>query len=221
MDLLKSNTYSINKKNKVDGLKLLNDINNETISVAFFDPQYRGVLDKMHYGQHRMKDRCSLVQMNEEKIRTFIEGINRVLKKSGYLFLWLDKFHLTNYAENFYNWIYNTDLQVVDMITWNKEKMGMGYRTRRVSEYLLVLQKTPTKAKVTWTDHSIPDVWSEKVQRDHPHSKPIALQQRLIEATTKEGDYILDPAAGGYSVFVACKNAGRNFIGGDIEYGDE
>lgn len=220
MSLLKSNTYSINKKNKADGLKLLADINNETISVAFFDPQYRGVLDKMHYGQHRMKDRCSLVQMNEEKIKEFVEQINRVLKKSGYLFLWVDKFHLTNIAENFHNWIYNTDLQVVDMITWNKERMGMGYRTRRVSEYLIVLQKTPTKAKSTWTDHGIPDVWSEKVERQHTHSKPIGLQQRLIEATTKEGDYVLDPASGGYSVFEACKNVGRDFIGGDIEYGE-
>lgn len=77
--------------------------------------------------------------MNEETIREFVEEINRVLKKSGYLFLWVDKFHLTNTAENFHNWIYNTDLQVVDMITWNKERMGMGYRTRRVSEYLIVL----------------------------------------------------------------------------------
>ena len=63
MSLLKSNTYSINKKNKADGLKLLTDINNETISVAFFDPQYRGILDKMKYGNEhlRMKDRWSLV----------------------------------------------------------------------------------------------------------------------------------------------------------------
>lgn len=219
MSLLKSDTYSINKKNKADGLKLLADINNETITVAFFDPQYRGVLDKMHYGQHRMKDRCSLVQMDEETIGSFVKEIDRVLKKSGYLFLWLDKFHLTNGEANFHNWIKNTELQVVDMITWNKERMGMGYRTRRVSEYLLILQKTPTKAKVTWTDHGIPDVWSEKVQREHPHSKPIGLQQRLIEATTKEGDYVLDPASGGYSVFEACKNIGRDFIGGDIEYG--
>lgn len=142
MSLLKSNTYSINKKNKADGLKLLADINNETISVAFFDPQYRGVLDKLKYGNEgksRGKDRCNLTQMNEEKIKEFIEGINRVLKKSGYLFLWVDKFHLINIADNFHNWIYNTDLQVVDMITWNKERVGMGYRTRRCSEYLVVL----------------------------------------------------------------------------------
>ena len=43
----------------------------------------------------------------------------------------------------------------------------------------------------------------------------------LIEATTDKGDWVLDPASGGYSVFEACKLSGRNFIGGDIEFGDE
>ena len=94
--------------------------------------------------------------------------------------------------------------------------MGMGYRTRRKSEYLLVLQKTPLKAKATWKDHAIPDVWEEKVIKTHPHSKPIELQRRLIEATTDEGDLVLDPAAGGYSVLEACKLSGRNFLGCDI-----
>ena len=96
----------------------------------------------------------------------------------------------------------------------------MGYRSRRKSEYLIVLQKTPVRAKGCWNDHGIPDVWGEKVEKTHPHSKPIELQKRLIEATTWEGDYVLDPAAGGYSVFEACKQCGRNFIGGDVEYGE-
>lgn len=223
MSLLKSNTYSINKKNKADGLKLLADINNETISVAFFDPQYRGVLDYLKYGnegRNRTKGRFALKQMDIETITLFIQEINRVLKKTGYLFLWVDKFHLTNDVENFRQWMKDTELTVVDMITWDKGKIGMGYRVRRKSEYLLVLQKNPIKAKATWTDHSIPDVWLEKVKKVHPHSKPIGLQQRLIEATTKDGDYVLDPASGSYSIFEACKNIGRDFIGGDIEYGE-
>ena len=223
MSILKSDTYSVNKKNKADGLKLLADINNETITVAFFDPQYRGVLDYLKYGdegRNRTKGRFALKQMDIETITLFIQEINRVLKKSGYLFLWIDKFHLTNDVENFRKWMKDTELTVVDMITWDKGKIGMGYRARRKSEYLLVLQKNPIKAKATWTDHGIPDVWEEKIQKTHPHSKPIGLQQRLIEATTKEGDYVLDPASGGYSIFEACKNIGRDFIGGDIEYGD-
>lgn len=42
MSLLKTSTYTINKKNKVNGLDLLADINDKIIATAFFDPQYRG-----------------------------------------------------------------------------------------------------------------------------------------------------------------------------------
>ena len=96
----------------------------------------------------------------------------------------------------------------------------MGYRTRRKSEYLIVLQKSPVRAKGCWKDHAIPDVWEEKAEKVHPHSKPINLQTRLISATTDKGDIVLDPAAGGYSVLEACKAAMVDFIGGDIEYGE-
>lgn len=47
-------------------------------------------------------------------------------------------------------------------------------------------------------------------------AKPIQLQQRLIEAISKEGDLILDPAMGSGSALTACLNTGRNFIGADI-----
>lgn len=77
-----------------------------------------------------------------------------------------------------------------------------------------MLQKSPVKAKACWTDHTIPDVWEEKVTKTHPHSKPIEMQRRLIAATTKDGDTVLDPAAGSYSVFEACRLTGRDFIGG-------
>ena len=64
--------------------------------------------------------------------------------------------------------------------------------------------------------HSIPDIWEEKVAKVHPHSKPIELQKRLIQATTNEENFVLDPCAGGYSVLTACKDTNRNFIGCDI-----
>ena len=204
-DILKSDKYEINKKNKADGLKLLSDINDSTITTAFFDPQYRGILDKLKYGnegKNRGKARSELKQMDEETIINFIKEIDRVLKDSGHLFLWVDKFHL---CQGVLEWLTDTSLNVVDMIVWDKGKIGMGYRTRRKSEYLIVLQKSPVKAKGYWNDHAIPDVWEEKTPKIHPHSKPIELQKRLICATSNEKDFILDPAAGGYSVFEACK----------------
>lgn len=218
---LKTSTYAINRKNKANGLDLLTNINDNTIATSFFDPQYRGVLDKLKYGnegQARGKLRCELTQMDENIIVEFIREIDRVLKESGHLFLWVDKFHL---CQGVLDWCIYTSLNIVDMIVWDKGKIGMGYRTRRKSEYCIVLQKSPVKVKGCWHDHSIPDVWMEKTPKIHPHSKPIELQQKLIAATTQDGDYVLDPAAGGYSVFEACKNLGRDFIGGDIEYGDD
>ena len=222
MNILKSDTYKINFKNKTNGLFLLSDINNETIATAFFDPQYRGVLDKLKYGNEgkgRGKARCELPQMDEETIKIFIKEICRVLKKSGYLFLWVDKFHL---CQGIIPWCEDTELNLVDMIVWDKDKIGMGYRSRRKSEYLVVLQKSPVKAKGNWTDHSIPDVWKEKiVKKEHPHSKPIELQKRLILSTTGKEDTVLDVAAGSFSVFEACKLAERDFLGSDIEFGEE
>lgn len=220
MSLLKTNTYAINKKNKADGLDLLADINDKTIATAFFDPQYRGVLDKLKYGNEgksRGRARSELVQMDEDTIVKFIKEINRVLKDSGHLFLWVDKFHL---CQGVLSWFDDTDLNLVDMVVWDKGKIGMGYRTRRKSEYLIVFQKSPVRAKGCWNDHAIPDIWEEKTPKIHPHSKPIELQRRLIAATTRDGEYVLDPASGGYSVYEACKLLGRDFIGSDIEYGD-
>lgn len=211
-----------NFKNKIDGLLLLKELEAESIKTAFFDPQYRGVLDKMSYGNEgkRQKGRCSLPQMNEATIHKFIEEINRVLTPQGHLFLWIDKFHL---CEGISPWFKNTNLNVVDLIVWDKGKMGMGYRSRRQSEYLLVLQKSPTRAKDVWKIHNIPDVWCEKInksEKEHPHAKPINLEKKLIEATSNEQDVILDPAAGGYSVLKACEATNRVFIGGDILFGE-
>ena len=222
MIVLKENSaYQLNHKNLADGLNLLADVNDEAIATAFFDPQYRGVLDKLKYGnegQQRGKARSELKQMSEETIISFINEIDRVLKESGHLFLWVDKFHL---CQGVLDWVSDTSLNLVDLIVWDKGRIGMGYRTRRKCEYLIVFQKSPVKAKACWTDHAIPDVWEEKTPKVHPHSKPIELQRRLIAATTKDGDVVLDPASGGYSVFEACKLLGRDFVGGDIEYGED
>ena len=210
-----------NYKNRVDGLELMGTLENDSIKTAFFDPQYRGVLDKLSYGNEgvsRGQARSALPQMSEETIKQFIKEFDRVIVPSGHLFLWVDKFHL---CQGVLDWLHNTNLSIVDMIVWDKARIGMGYRSRRKSEYLIVIQKKPIRAKDVWNSHSIPDVWSEKVEKIHPHSKPIGLQEALIKATTVEGDLVLDPAAGGYSVFSACSNTNRVFIGGDIQYGED
>ncbi|MYK20289.1 hypothetical protein F4055_19335 [Candidatus Poribacteria bacterium] len=116
-DFLKPNT-----RLKMDGRKLLSHLPKESVPVAFLDPQYRGVLDRMNYGNEgksREKRRCSLMQMPEELIGEFIRGIDSVLIPSGHLFLWMDKFHL---CQGFKTWFDNTQLDIVYIIVWNKER---------------------------------------------------------------------------------------------------
>ena len=203
--------------NTLDGRDLLASLDGDSAAAAFFDPQYRGVLDRLAYGNEgkgRGRRRSELAQMGEDVIREFALGIARALRPSGHLFLWIDKFHL---CTGFGDWIEDAPLAVVDMVTWHKGRLGVGYRTRRTSEHLVVLQKRPLRARGVWTSHDIPDVWTERVAASrHPHAKPVGLQAALIRAVTEPGDVVLDPAAGGYSVLAAAEMSGRGFLGCDI-----
>ena len=207
----------LNQRNHYDGLELLAALKSKSIPLCIFDPQYRGILDQMQYGNegvNRGKRRSALPQMNEQVITEFIVGIADVLIPSGHLLLWIDKFHL---CSGIGPWLEPCGLPIVDLITWNKNRMGMGYRTRRYSEYLLVMQKPPKRAKGVWQKHDIPDVWTETVEkRGTVHPKPVKLQAALIEAVTDPDDVVLDPAAGSYSVLTAAQLTGRQFLGCDI-----
>ena len=206
-----------NTRLKMDGKKFLSLLPECAIPVAFFDPQYRGVLEKLSYGnegENRGRRRAAFEQMTEKIIAQFIRGIDKALIPSGHLFLWIDKFHL---CQGVKAWLDGTNLDIVDMLTWDKGTFGMGYRTRRRAEYCVVLQKQPRKAKGVWKIHNIPDVVQESVsRRDHPHAKPVDLQGMLMAAVSHEGDYVIDPAAGSFSVLQAALNQHRTFLGCDL-----
>lgn len=227
-------TSLLNRKLIMDGLELLGKIPENTISACFADFQYRSQLDKLKYGNEgeRQSERVKLPQMSDEIIISFIKDIRRVLKPSSHLFLWVDKFSV---AEGIHGgWVQEVNrfheessLILVDMICWDKEAFGMGSRSRRTNEYLLVYQKHPKTTK-NWMDKSIRDTWREKISEPrnkklHPHRKPHGLTTRLLLSTTLENDVILDPCAGSFMIYDICKENNRNFIGCDIsgEYVEE
>jgi site-specific DNA-methyltransferase (adenine-specific) len=194
---------------------LLRSLPDGISAAAFFDPQRRSTLDRLRYGNEgaRQKVRCKLPAMSDSYIEQCCRDIARVLRPSRYLFLWVDAFRLCR----------GDHLQVadvlpcVDLIAWNNERFGNGYRSRRCGDYLLVLQKPPIRAKATWHDHGIRDRWVEKVDRRiHPHVKPAGLIRRLIAAVTAPGDLIIDPAAGSFLVMHVADELGRRFIGCDL-----
>ena len=143
-----------------------------------------------------------------------VAATSRVLRPHGYMFLWVDAFRLCRGDH-----LHVADvLPCVDLIAWENGRFGMGYRSRRCGEYLLILQKPPIAAKTTWRDHGIDrDRWVEKVDtRIHPHIKPAGLIRRLIAAITAPGDLIIDPAAGSFLVMYVAHELGRRFRSCDL-----
>lgn len=207
-----------NARNTMDGLLMLKSLDDRCASLVWFDPQYRGVLDHLAFGNEgaRQKRRAELKQMSDATISAFVREIARVLAWSGHLMMWCDK-HTLGAARHLHHLEETPQLAVVDLMTWDTKRFGMGKRTRSVAEFCIVIQKPPLRAKGIWTDRAMRDIFSELSDRTaHPHAKPRVQIERIIRAVTKPGDLVVDPCAGSYVVLDACAAAGRQFLGCDI-----
>ena len=84
----------------------------------------------------------------------------------------------------------------------------------------------PKGARISVTDINklSPDVWSDissmnpmsKERTGYPTQKPLALLDRIIKASSNEGDMVLDPFCGCATACVAAERLGRQWIGIDI-----
>ena len=71
------------------------------------------------------------------------------------------------------------------------------------------------KPGAVFTEHCKSVVWRNPSTRSkiHPTQKPVALFERLILASSLEGQTVCDPFMGSGTTGVACKHLQRNFIG--------
>jgi site-specific DNA-methyltransferase (adenine-specific) len=197
-----------------DALELLRSLPDGCTPLVFFDPQHRGVLDHLKFGNEgsHQRGRAALPAMTDDYIEACCCEIARVLVRSGYLVLWVDTFGL---CEAHHQRLADV-LRSVDLIAWDSLRIGMGKRSRHRGDYLLLLQRPPITAS-TWRDHGILSRWPEKVNRKlHPHVEPADLIGRLIGAVSRAGDLVVDPAAGSFITTQVANEMGRDFVGCDI-----
>lgn len=113
-----------------------------------------------------------------------------------------------------------------------KDKKNYTFNTNDI----LVEAKTGAKRKLIDYRKAVPTVYnSEKVPgnvwefsrvryrmdeyENHPTQKPISLLERIIKASSNEGDLVLDPFSGTFTTCYVAKELNRNSIG--IELQDE
>jgi site-specific DNA-methyltransferase (adenine-specific) len=85
---------------------------------------------------------------------------------------------------------------------WYEEEDGTKYRFTHESNI--------------WTDLVIP-FWSMSENTKHPTQKPEKLLERIIKASSNEGDFVFDPFLGSGTTSVVAKRLGRKFCGIECE----
>jgi DNA modification methylase len=84
---------------------------------------------------------------------------------------------------------------------FNAQKDGQGY-------YADVLMRD------VWEIPAVINVSSERT--GYPTQKPIELLERIVAASSNEGDVVLDPFCGSGTTLVAAQKLGRNWLGIDV-----
>ncbi len=107
-----------------------------------------------------------------------------------------------------------------ETLLWvRKEKKAThtyNYDDMRESEWHGDFMKAPSKQMRSVWAINTPKPWEKKFGK-HPTQKPIDLLERIIRASTNEGDVVLDPFTGSSTTGLAAAKHNRKFIGIDRE----
>lgn len=155
----------------------------------------------------------------------WISGTLHSIFQTGYL-LQKNKFHILNDIAWFKpNAAPNLSCTVFahshETLLWaRKEK-----KARHTFNYKAMKEGSFPEDKIKKPDKQMRSVWSiptpngdEKIFGKHTTQKPLALMKRIILASTKENDIILDPFNGGGTTAIAAQIIGnRKYIGIEIE----
>jgi site-specific DNA-methyltransferase (adenine-specific) len=73
-----------------------------------------------------------------------------------------------------------------------------------------------THASNLWTDLTVP-FWSMRENTDHPTQKPEKLVAKIVLASSREGDVVLDPFLGSGTTSVVAKKLRRHYVGIEVD----
>lgn len=225
-----------------DTFKFLERMKTPCVDVIFADPPYFLSNDGFSNSGGKI---VSVNKGNWDKLSTFEEKHNfnrqwirlskKVLKPNGTIWI-------SGTLHNIFSVgmaLEQEGFKILNNITWQKNNpppnLSCRYFTHS-TETILWARKNNKSARHFFNyqlmkelngGRQMKDVWTgnltsrkEKTFGKHPTQKPLYLLKKILLASTRENDLILDPFCGSGTTGVACKLLNRKFIGidNDAEY---
>ena len=218
-----------------DSMQVLRQLH-QPVDVIFADPPYF-----LSGGGKKIQGR-SLVSVNkgdwdksrsideiDEFNRHWIDACKPLLKDNGTIWV-CGTFHNIYSVEKC---LKEAGFQIINIITWHKSDPTPIWGELHFnfsSEYIIWARKNPRSkhffnyelVKELNGGVLMPDVWKlptvgmwGKTCGKHPTQKPLRLLYRIVMASTRTGETILDPFAGSCTTGIAANLLGRKFIGID------
>ena len=227
-----------------DSIAVMNSMEPESVDMIFADPPYNlsNGGTSVHSGKRVSVDKGAWDKSRGSREDfdfhyAWIEACRRVLKKDGTI--WISGTYHSIYACGYA--LQLLDYRILNDIAWFKPNASpnLGCRMFTASHETLIWASKSKKSKHTFNYKEMREgdfpsdflkkpgkqmrsIWSittpskiEKVFGKHPTQKPTTLLDRIILASTKEGDVVLDPFAGSATTGVSALKFSRTFIGID------
>jgi site-specific DNA-methyltransferase (adenine-specific) len=231
---------------QADCLNLLNQLPENSVDMIFADPPYNlsnggfsvhsGRMVSVNKGEW---DKSKGFKDDYEFHHNWLKACKRVLKPHGTL--WVSGTYHSIYQCG--HALQSLDYHILNDISWFKPNASpnLSCRCFTASHETIIWARKDKKAKHifnydvmkngSWPEDFLKkenlqmrSVWSmltprkwEKKFGKHPTQKPIDLLKRIILASTKEGDIVLDPFTGSSTTGIAANLHKRKFIGIDLE----
>jgi site-specific DNA-methyltransferase (adenine-specific) len=229
-----------------DCLKILSLMPDNSVDTVFADPPYRlsnngitcsgGSRVSVNKGKW---DKSGGFDDDTNFHGEWIKACRRVLKPDGTI--WISGTYHSIYQCGYL--LQKNNFHILNDITWFKPNAppNLSCRFFTASHETLIWARKDAGARHTFNyetmknglfpgdklkkeNRQMRSVWSIAVPRKlekefgrHPTQKPLALLERIIIASTRENNIIVDPFCGSGTTGVACKNIGkRYFIGIEI-----
>ena len=222
-----------------DSFKELKKIEEKSVDMIFADPPYFLSGDGITCSGGKMVsvnkgdwDKKKSIEEKHRFNRKWIKLCYRILKADGTIWI-------SGTMHNIYSIgmaLEQEGFKIINNITWKKLNPPPNISCRffvHSTETILWAKKDLKNVKHKFNyelmkkmngGKQAKDVWessltkpSEKKQAKHPTQKPIEILERIVLASTDEGDLILDPFNGSGTTGIAATKLNRKYIGIDNE----